>query len=165
MACGLCVAKIISLRNANMILKYSDNFYKQQLQGKDDYIYGLKQAHSDELANLKSHYNEMLENQNQNNQAKFDILKTEKEKQISELESKQVAFERKYNQNIEQIRAQYQQDREKDLAQYEKNLKTIREEIDKRFDIQKDALLEQNKNMLNADSRKVLDEIFYAYKK
>lgn len=53
-ACGLCVAKIISLRNANVILKSSDNFYKQQLQGKDDYIYGLKQAHSDELANLKS---------------------------------------------------------------------------------------------------------------
>lgn len=132
-ACGLCVAKIISLSNANMILKSSDNFYKQQLQGKDDYIYGLKQAHSDELENLKSHYNEMLENQNQNNQAKFDILKTEKEKQISELESKQVAFERKYNQNIEQIRAQYQQDKAQDLAQYEKNLKTIREEIDKRF--------------------------------
>ncbi|ETD22746.1 DNA recombination protein RmuC [Helicobacter macacae] len=159
-ACGLCVAKIISLRNANVILKSSDNFYKQQLQGKDDYIYGLKQAHSDELANLKSHHNEMLENQNKNNQAKFDILKTEKEKRISELESEQVAFERKYNQNIEQIRAQYQQDKEKDLAQYEKNLKTIREEIDKRFEMQKNALLEQNKNMLNADSRKVLDEIF-----
>lgn len=136
-ACGLCVTKIISLSNANVILKSSDNFYKQQLQGKDDYIYGLKQAHSDELANLKSHYNEMLENQNQNNQAKFDILKTEKEKQISELESKQVAFERKYNQNIEQIRAQYQQDKAQDLAQYEKNLKTIREEIDKRFEMQK----------------------------
>lgn len=159
-ACGLCVAKIVSLRNVNVVLKSSDNFYKQQLQGKDDYIYGLKQAHSDELENLKSHYSEMLENQNQNNQAKFDILKTEKEKRISELESEQVAFERKYNQNIEQIRAQYQQDKAQDLAQYEKNLKTIREEIDKRFDIQKDALLEQNKNMLNADSRKVLDEIF-----
>ena len=159
-ACGLCVTKIISLCNANVILKSSDNFYKQQLQGKDDYIYGLKQSHSDELENLKSHYNEMLENQNQNSQAKFDILKTEKEKRISELESEQVAFERKYNQNIEQIRAQYQQDKAQDLAQYEKNLKTIREEIDKRFETQKNALLEQNKNMLNADSRKVLDEIF-----
>lgn len=49
LACGLCIAKIISLRNTNVVLKSSDNFYKQQLQSKDDYIYGLKQAHSNEL--------------------------------------------------------------------------------------------------------------------
>lgn len=159
-ACGLCVAKIISLRNANVMLKSNDNFYKQRLEGKDNYIDELKQAHIAELANLESNYDKMLDNQNEQNEARFNVLKTEKEKRINELESERIKAEKQHAQNLEQLRNQYRQDKAQDLAQYEKNLATLREEIDKRFELQKNALLEQNKNMLNADSRKMLDEIF-----
>ena len=116
MACVLCIWRIMSLRSANEMLKFSDNFHKQQLQ--------------------------------------------EKEKRISELEAECVEIEGKHNKNMEQIREQYQKDKAQDLAQYDKNLNILREEIDKRFESQKNALLEQNKNMLNTDSRKMLDEIF-----
>ncbi len=76
-----------------------------------------------------------------------------KENQITELK-------KEHKENLDDLKAHYQSNKAQDLAQYEKNLATLREEIDKRFDTQKNALLEQNKNMLNTDSRKVLDEIF-----
>ena len=80
--------------------------------------------------------------------------------QLKDKENQIADLKKEYKDNLDSIRAQYQQDKAQDLAQYEKSLKTIREEIDKRFETQKNALLEQNKNMLNVDSRKVLDEIF-----
>ncbi len=80
--------------------------------------------------------------------------------QLKDKENQIADLKKEHKENLDDLKAHYQSNKAQDLAQYEKNIATLREEIDKRFDTQKNALLEQNKNMLNADSRKVLDEIF-----
>ena len=42
MACVLCIWRIMSLRSANEMLKFSDNFHKQQLQEKEKRISELE---------------------------------------------------------------------------------------------------------------------------
>lgn len=96
----------------------------------------------------------------------------EKSQSLAQLEAKLESSNHFYAQalkdkstQLDELKQNQKGELEKLEKRYENSLKTLKEELEKNLEIQKTALLNQNKVMLNKDSRELLEEIFTPLKK
>ena len=96
----------------------------------------------------------------------------EKSQALAQLEAKLESSNHFYAQalkdkstQLDELKQSQKGELDKLEKRYENSLKTLKEELEKNLEIQKSALLNQNKVMLNKDSRELLEEIFTPLKK
>lgn len=96
----------------------------------------------------------------------------EKSQSLAQLEAKLESANHFYAQalkdkstQLDELKQSQKGELDKLEKRYENSLKTLKEELEKNLEIQKSALLNQNKVMLNKDSRELLEEIFTPLKK
>lgn len=96
----------------------------------------------------------------------------EKSQSLAQIEAKLESANHFYAQalkdkstQLDELKQSQKSELEKLEKRYENSLKTLKDELEKNLEIQKTALLNQNKVMLNKDSRELLEEIFTPLKK
>ncbi|MCE3037152.1 DNA recombination protein RmuC [Helicobacter anatolicus] len=80
------------------------------------------------------------------------------------LEETKNFLQSEYDKSLSRLRDDHAQNLKNAHEQYQNNLSTLKEELQKNFKEQNQALLFQNKNLINEDSKKLLEEIFIPIK-
>lgn len=84
--------------------------------------------------------------------------------EIKNMQEKLAFHEQNYTQNLSMLKNDYAQNLKNAQEQYQNNLSLIKEELQKNFKEQNQTLLINNKNLINEDSKKLLEEIFIPIK-
>ncbi|MCE3038644.1 DNA recombination protein RmuC [Helicobacter anatolicus] len=80
------------------------------------------------------------------------------------LEETKNFLQSEYDKSLSRLRDDHAQNLKNAHEQYQNNLSALKEELQKNFKEQNQALLFQNKNLINEDSKKLLEEIFIPIK-
>jgi len=131
--------------------------------------------------NLVEKESSLTNTNNRLNEAQSTIISLEKqlssfkekvallEKNLVEKESALIETNEAHKKSIEKLEEKYNQSNEKMLnsikEEYQTNLKTLESKLKEHCVSTNKAILDQNKLMLNEDSKKILDEIFEPIKK
>lgn len=107
--------------------------------------YGILLAHSTEL---ESSYRESLQNA-----ARLEALLQAARQQLTQLEAQQ-------SKQVEQLLAQHQEQLKHQDSLHKDSLATLESTLQKHLELQKTALLNENKLALSKDSKAILDEVF-----
>ena len=139
---GFVIAVVAGI---SVLLLYMRLVSKKHELAKALQDYGILLAHSTEL---ESSYRESLQNA-----ARLEALLQAARQQLTQLEAQQ-------SKQVEQLLAQHQEQLKHQDSLHKDSLKTLESTLQKHLELQKTALLNENKLALSKDSKAILDEVF-----